>query len=607
MKRIYVFLSLLAALGYSSSAVAQFLSLSWPLDKSVTQCAPSGYASVYVAGQLVGCPDSYEKLQMRIEKLDKYGSYNGLVQDYTDISRDNGGLGLFYEEAYLAKGWYHIIVKAVDSGSGTVAINDVKAGVGNVFIIAGQSNAQSIPASGGVPPLLPSAAAYDCVVSNDWENLCAYNHTSSYIPYPLFPIFSKLTGKIAPNGHNRWAYAKLGNQQVDDGNGAVAFFNAASGGTDIGSWKTSADGGSVNSVQTINNCVCCGQSPPLPSNSGLPYKTLKYSLNYYGGMFGTKGVLWHQGETDTKYWNDNPSTYNPDYVNKLNYVISKTRSDFNNGLPWYVSTYATLISINNGSTWTYDITYPTLQGNQVTVASSNMSGAYTDNLTHNFRHPQDYIHLNENSSYPGLTNLASSWHSNINNSSGGMVVAPTLPPLTLNYNSGPNNYTVFAPPGYSDYKWVTWNTELDNGVGSGSSANSITLASSTPYRCWIKQSSGNWMLTPVVYEQSCRSGARLSAEQSLGNAEVNKYNLTLFPNPSSKVVNVKFELPKSARVQLNIISQNGQVLKNVADNIHAEGTFTYPIDVSFLQEGIYLCQLKANDISITKKLIVIGK
>lgn len=599
MKRIYMFFALLVSLGYSSSAVAQFLSLSWPLNKSVMQQAPSGYASVYVAGQLVGCPDSYEKLQMRIEKLDKYGSYSSLIQDYTDISRDNGGLGLFYEEAYLEKGWYHILVKAVDASSYTVAINDVKVGVGNVFIIAGQSNAQSIQ---NPAPLLPTDGAYDCVVSNDWENLCNYNFSSSYVPYPLFPVFSKLTGKIAPNGYNRWSYAKLGNLQVDATSGAVSFFNAASGGTDIGSWKTSADGGSVNSVQGPG-CVCCAGSSPLPSNSGLPYKTLKYFLNYYGGLFGTKGVLWHQGETDTKYWNDNPSTYNPDYVNKLNYVIAKTRSDFNSGLSWYVSTYATLISINNGGTWTYDITYPLVQGNQVTVASSNMAGAYTDNLDHNYRHPNDYTHLNENSSYPGLTSLANSWHSNLGTSTSGGVLAPTLPPVYMTYNSSTDVYTAYAPSGNSDYKWVGGNGELDNGVGGGSSAYSFNLTSAG-FRCWIKNSAGNWNMTQMVYAQTCRSGARVSAEQSPGSAEANKYNLTLFPNPSAKTVNVKFDLPKSVQVQLNIISQNGQVLKNIADNFHAEGSFTYPIDVSFLQEGIYLCQLKANDISITKKLIV---
>lgn len=600
MKRIYVFFALLAALGYSSSAVAQFLSLSWPLNKSVMQQAPSGYASVYVAGQLLGCPDSYEKLQMRIEKLDKYGSYSSLIQDYTDISRDNGGLGLFYEEAYLEKGWYYILVKAVDASNYTVAINDVKVGVGNVFVIAGQSNAQSIQ---DPIPTLPTDAAYDCVVANSWENLCAYNFSSSYVPYPLFPVFSSLNGKIAPNGYNRWAYAKLGNLQVDATNGAVAFFNAASGATDIESWKNSSDGMPVDSVPFIGS-PCSSLS--LPNNSGLPYKTLKYSLNYYGGMFGTKGVLWHQGESEIYRFRKNPS-YNSDYVNRLSYVISKTRSDFNSSLSWYVSTYATLVSIKDNMTgvWTYNIKYPTIQGNQVTVASSNHYGAYTDDKEKDFRHPLDFTHLNENASpYQGLTALANSWHSSLGTSTGGGVLAPTLPPVYMTYNSSTDIYTGYAPGGNSDYKWVGGNGELDNGVGGGSSANSFTLSSGSGSRCWVKNSAGNWSITQMVYAQTCRSGARVSAEQSPGSAEENKYSLTLFPNPSSKIVNVKFDLPNSAQVQLNIISQNGGVLKKVADNLHAEGSFTYPIDVSFLQEGIYLCQLKANDISITKKLIV---
>ncbi|GAB4045148.1 hypothetical protein [Spirosoma jeollabukense] len=317
MKKLVLFLTLLLGSLHSTSSFAQFLSLSWPLDRSVIQQA-GGYGSVYVAGQLVGCPDGYDRLQMRIERLDKYGSYASLVQDYTDISRDNGGMGLYREEAYLSSGWYHIIVKAINGGGGIVAINDVRFGVGNVFIIAGQSNAQSIINSGSpaVNATLPSDTPYDCVVSNNWIGDCDWVTSTSpnYIPLPLFPVFQRLWNgnKIAPTGYNNWAYTRLGNLQVDNTGAPVAFFNVAYGGTDIAAWKNSADGNPVSGMAGIGWPCSPAANKNLPDNSGLPYLKLKHALNYYGSLFGARGVLWHQGEAETDHAHATNGSYNSD-------------------------------------------------------------------------------------------------------------------------------------------------------------------------------------------------------------------------------------------------------------------------------------------------------
>jgi hypothetical protein len=601
MNKFYRLILILVTSGYSYTVNGQFLSLSWPLDRSVIQQA-GGSASVYVAGQLVGCPDSYDRLQMRIEKLDKNGAFSSLVQDYTDISRDNGGMGLFREESYLQKGWYHIIVKAINSGSSIVAINDVKVGVGNVFIISGQSNASGISESGGVAPLLPTDVAYDCVVTNNWLGNCDWISfpAPAYIPYPVFPSFSKLTstGKIAPNGYNTWAYSRLGNLHSDATNAPVAFFNTASQGTDIDSWKTSADGGSVTSIPNIG-WPC---NATMPSNSGLPYKRLKQSLNYYGGLFGTAGVLWHQGEAETAHKQSDPS-YNSDYVNKLNYVISKSRTDFGYTVPWYVSKNATLIGKNTGGTWS-GLTDATVASNQGTVAALNSNGATTDAISINHRHPNDKTHFNENSSNKGLTALANSWNTNIGSSVSG-VAAQSLPYVSMYYNSSTDVYTATVSSGYSDYVWVYVNGNLDRGAGSGSTDYSRALAGSG-MRCWVKNGSGNWSLTPIIYSQYCRSGARMSGLDSAAektDIEIS-YNFNVYPNPGGTNLRVDFKISEPSQVQVNLIDPNGVVLQNVVSNVHAKGNFTYPLNVSGLKDGTYYCQLKSGDISIIKRVIV---
>ncbi|OJV17176.1 MAG: hypothetical protein BGO21_07285 [Dyadobacter sp. 50-39] len=205
----------------------------------------------------------------------------------------------------------------------------------------------------------------------------------------------------------------------------------------------------------------------------------------------------------------------------------------------------------------------------------------------------------------GQTNLANSWNTGIGTSGGG-TAAQTVPPITMSYNSSTDVYTASAPSGYVDYKWVVGNGELDRGVGSGSSASSMALAGAG-VRCWVKNSTGNWKLTPLVYAQTCRSGARLGAgdgshSDTPGNEEL--INLTVSPNPGADQVNIRFNLLNSAQVSLNIINDNGQILRKVVNNQHGKGSFNYLVNVSDLPDGIYLCQLKANDISLVKKLLV---
>jgi hypothetical protein len=75
-------------------------------------------------------------------------------------------------------------------------------------------------------------------------------------------------------------------------------------------------------------------------------------------------------------------------------------------------------------------------------------------------------------------------------------------------------------------------------------------------------------------------------------------------DPASDNFNAKFDLPNPGQVQVNIINSNGQLLQKVVENFHAKGSFTYPVNVSSLADGVYLCQLKADDISIVKRFVV---
>ncbi|GAB4044606.1 T9SS type A sorting domain-containing protein [Spirosoma jeollabukense] len=249
------------------------------------------------------------------------------------------------------------------------------------------------------------------------------------------------------------------------------------------------------------------------------------------------------------------------------------------------------------------LTNPTVQSDQSSVAASTGSGASTDGIDYQHRHPEDFVHLNENPSYQGLTALANSWQ-NALGSSGYGVAAQTMPSVSLQYNSSAGTFTAYAPSGYSDYKWVNGNGDLDNGTGGGSSAYSAVLG--TGMRCWVKNGNGNWSLTPMVYPQSCTSGARKAAIGEPGEADFG-YKLSIFPNPSSIQTTVQFEIPYPANVEVDFIDVTGQVKQTVAKNRHDKGAFTYPVNIASLPAGIYYCRLKAGDVSIIKKMVVGGK
>ena len=126
-------------------------------------------------------------------------------------------------------------------------------------------------------------------------------------------------------------------------------------------------------------------------------------------------------------------------------------------------------------------------------------------------------------------------------------------------------------------------------------------------RCWVKNSLGNWSLTPMVYAQTCRSGARKGITEQYPEQQKDiesVYNLAIYPNPGDDQIQISFSLPQPSLVTVNIFNQNGVMLQSVVSNQHAQGMFTYQTSVSSLPEGTYLCQLKANDISIVKRIIV---
>jgi hypothetical protein len=79
--------------------------------------------------------------------------------------------------------------------------------------------------------------------------------------------------------------------------------------------------------------------------------------------------------------------------------------------------------------------------------------------------------------------------------------------------------------------------------------------------------------------------------------------LSVYPNPTSGMVNVAFELAESAPVRIQVLDLLGR-LQTEYDLPANAGANQQPMDVSILAAGIYLLEIQSNGGRVTRKLVV---
>lgn len=200
----------------------------------------------------------------------------------------------------VKKGYYRLDVRA-KAGSTILAETKVnRVGVGEVFIIAGQSNAY-----GG----------FQRVPSSEEDRVSCLDFRQVIIDEYLLPFrFSNVSygSNIGPSQPPH-IWSVLGDRLVRRLNVPVMFLGAALGGTSSTEWQQSAAG---NLGTTLNSSV---------------YRRLGITLLHYVARTGARAVLWHQGESDQ-------STSTQVYFNNIQYVINKSRQQSGyEQLAWMVS------------------------------------------------------------------------------------------------------------------------------------------------------------------------------------------------------------------------------------------------------------------------------
>ena len=512
--RIAQILILTFILSFSLSAQ---ITVSHPLNNAVYQRNSLSQANLFISG-------TYNQAIATSVQAQLINTNTSLVEPGFDwvVITSNPSRGVFQGQLNnVPAGWYELNLRVMKSGSVLESATLNRVGIGDVFMVAGQSNAQGYINNGGYG----LGAISEKVISHNNGMYCS----NEDIPFPVLNKISETT-KLGTAGRDAWCYGRLGDKIVDTTGFPVAIYNSGASGASSENWKVSSDGGATNNIFSGQQ-FCADEE--IGANIGMPYSNFKRGLNLYNSLFGARAILWHQGESDAYIGNISSATYK----SNLNYVISKSRTDFAPNLPWVL---ARVSYINS----TVDNNIITAQTQMFNPSNQIFLGPNTDVFFNSASLPYPRDNLDLHFTNPtGLILLADAWSNYLNNSffSTSNPILPNTPPTISTTLLNNNQITLSVPVGYSSYKWIRTDKSGNSNFGNTSegNGNSITKSSGT-YRCWVATANGNQQISSEVnVEQllsltyngtSCSVNAYLSelkfssASNGIGSIEINKTN-----------------------------------------------------------------------------------
>lgn len=451
----------------SAQSTNSVIKITYPVTRAIFQRANDNTCTFYLSGSIYQPVDS---VQARVQEE---VTGQGLGTNWITIQKNPQG-AIFQGSLKAKGGWYRLEVQAFAGGN--VIGSDVvrKVGVGEVFIITGQSNAQGFITRAGLNYGATAA-------SDDRVNCLAYdNIAKNSLADPPAPAFQQLTATaiIGPRGQSAWCWGYLGDLLVKQYNVPVLFINTAWEATTIQNWTESADGKITKQIFALG-------TPDENFPVGMPYGNLLVSLRYYSSLLGLRAVLWQQGEFD----NFPLHTPRKEYATSMQYLVNKTRADIQNYPAWVLARS----SYSNNS-----VSQDVIQAqNDVinTYANNVFAGPFTDNI----QIPRfDDVHFgNRTTNNPGdkgLIDLGQAWYESLNTAffASSLPLPPLLQPaINVTCGSSGNALTLTLPNAYKSYSWNT-----------GQTTQSITVSQPGTYQATLKDGGGRTYLSPILEVQS---------------------------------------------------------------------------------------------------------
>ena len=366
----------------SLPSVAQ-LTITYPIPRMVVQRNQANNAPLYIAGTFSIPIDRIEA------RLVPTSIVNRLSVDWT-LLQDKPQNGLYQGRITVPAGSFRLEVRGIRDQKTVSSAVVSSVGVGEVFLIAGQSNAM------GLPDLGAKGASERVVSYSAWNRFWNKDNAleSSDSPFPV-PTFTTLEANslVYPTGQTAWCWGELGDHIADRYSVPVAFFNVAIPATVADNWSATADGTPAKNI--FNSTIW----PFLQ-----PYSNLRNALQYYHSQFGIRAVLWHHGESDAVPLQTPTETYRKD----IQHLIDRSRVDFGRNMTWVVARCS--ISPAGPTPSSAIINAQTFLA---TTPDNNVwLGPYTDTI----QSPrQQHGHFeNIPNGIQGISRFASAWNENLN-------------------------------------------------------------------------------------------------------------------------------------------------------------------------------------------------
>jgi len=416
------------------------ISITFPTSRIVFQRDNAGNGTISITGQY---SQNIERIEARVIPMNPG---QGEQTDWRTIQQNPQG-GFYSGNISVRGGWYELQVRGIANGNPISSAELQRVGVGEVFLIAGQSNAQGFY-NYGAPS--PGDDRVNCV---NYRN--ATNQNGSF-PQPNFVKMSD-NADVGPRGLSPWCWGKLGDILTSRLNVPVLFYNAAWEGTASKNWSETVDGGTTNSIY-IND-----KYPP-----GQPYANLRLALNYYASLTGLRAVLWHQGEADNLL-----NTSTGTYVSNLQTIINKSRQHFGKTVGWVV---ARVSYYNNKKN--QDV----INGQNQTVLSTQsvFFGPDTDDIQ--IPRP-DGAHFQNG----GLTDAANAWNASLDDNFFNSCFPQTgnFPSFSVSCVGG-NQLNINVQGAFTSVQW-----------NNGANGSSLNFGPGN-YQATLRDATGNVYFTPFI-------------------------------------------------------------------------------------------------------------
>lgn len=550
--RIYI-----ALLFLSLKSTAQIV-LSHPMGRMVFQRNNSNQGTITIAGTYLS---EVDRIEARVvPKQIGWGTSTNWI-----VIQNNPSNGYFSGTLTVQAGWYQLEVNAFKNNSLVDGKIIEYVGVGEVFAIAGQSNAQG---GSGV-----STSATD-------ERVSTINYTDVYSDYNRLPIgFSHLSGDytaIGPFHYVPWAWGKLGDLLVQKLGVPVLFYGAGHGGTSSNQWGKSSQGLPFDGPSWVRQ------------DHGAPYRALENSVAVYASLTGLRAVLWHQGEND-------PETDFQTYYNNIKDVIIKSRENAeHSSLAWVVARASRNPNEHFGPIFGQNTLIQGFSNEFVTIppVPHVFAGPETDLITGGDKRT-DGIHFN---TYAGQAEFANAWNvsldSNFFANSTPMMPSPLLA-LTLgcNPNNPSNPITLSVPGSYSQYYWSNRNNTDDETRGYNySGCCTYTFLPTAGYERlnWtaINNNTNSLTTAPARLAASVRKSSKKTFFSPI-------INLSVFPLPTTPTFT-----PSATQIRLGeSVTLTGSGCN--ASYLWPTGAITNPLVISPPATTSYTVQCKTLNCAIT--------